>query len=250
MSEKEVDDFGRGRGREGGGKSEIKTPTQKKGGGRHQNSHLLRQLRHRQRPVRLRPPRRQRREAHHEKVQARERDQVDRELAQVRVELPREAQAAGHARHDGRDQVVEVAERGRRQLERAEADVVERLVVEDHALVRVLDQLVDRERGVVRLDDGVRDLGRGDDREGHHHAVRVLLADLADQQRSHAGARAAAQRVRDLEALEAVAGLGLLADDVEDRVDELGALGVVALGPVVSGAFLLMGGVFVRRVFR
>ena len=42
----------------------------------------------------------------------------------------------------------------------------------------------------------------------------------------------------DLESLEAVAGLGLLADHVEDRVDELGALGVVALGPVVTGAGL------------
>jgi len=38
--------------------------------------------------------------------------------------------------------------------------------------------------------------------------------------------------------LEAVAVLGLLADDVEHGVDELGALGVVALGPVVAGAGL------------
>ena len=55
---------------------------------------------------------------------------------------------------------------------------------------------------------------------------------------AHAGAGAATERVGDLEALEAVAGLGLLADDVEDGVDELGALGVVALGPVVAGAGL------------
>ena len=40
-------------------------------------SHLLRQLRHRQRPVLLRAARRQRREPDHEEVQARERDQVD-----------------------------------------------------------------------------------------------------------------------------------------------------------------------------
>jgi hypothetical protein len=38
--------------------------------------------------------------------------------------------------------------------------------------------------------------------------------------------------------LEAVAVLGLLAHDVEHGVDELGALGVVALGPVVAGAGL------------
>ena len=35
--------------------------------------------------------------------------------------------------------------------------------------------------------------------------------------------------------MEAVAVLGLLADDVEDGVDELSALGVVPLGPVVPG---------------
>jgi hypothetical protein len=35
--------------------------------------------------------------------------------------------------------------------------------------------------------------------------------------------------VGQLEALQAVAALGLLADDVKDRVNQLGALGVVAL---------------------
>ena len=42
----------------------------------------------------------------------------------------------------------------------------------------------------------------------------------------------------DLEALEAIARLGLLAHDIEDGVDELGTLGVVSLGPVVTGAGL------------
>ena len=74
--------------------------------------------------------------------------------------------------------------------------------------------------------------------EGHHDAVGVLLADLGDEERAHARAGAAAKRVRHLEALEAVARLGLLAHDVEDRVDELSALRVVALGPVVARARL------------
>merc|ERR1719191_1300529 len=97
---------------------------------------------------------------------------------------------------------------------------------------------MDRQRAVVRLDDRVAHLRRRHDREGHHNTVRVLLADLADEESAHAGARAAAERVRDLEALEAVAALGLLADDVKHAVDELRALGVVALGPVVARAGL------------
>jgi hypothetical protein len=42
------------------------------------------------------------------------------------------------------------------------------------------------------------------------------------------------ERVSDLESLQAVTPLGLLADDVHDRVDELSSLSVVTLGPVVS----------------
>ena len=38
--------------------------------------------------------------------------------------------------------------------------------------------------------------------------------------------------------LEAIAVLGLLANDIEHRVDQLGAFGVVTFGPVVAGAGL------------
>ena len=111
-----------------------------------------------------------------------------------------------------------------------------RLVVQAEGLVGVLHKLVHRERAVVRLDDRVRDLRRRHDRERQHHAVRVLLADLGDQERAHAGAGAAAEGVRDLEALKAVAALRLLTDNVEHGVDELRTLRVMALRPVVAGA--------------
>jgi len=44
--------------------------------------------------------------------------------------------------------------------------------------------------------------------------------------------------VADLEALKAVAGLSLLADDIQHGVDQLGTLSVVTLGPVVTGTSL------------
>ena len=84
-------------------------------------------------------------------------------------------------------------------LQGAEADVVKRLVVQHHALVGVLHELVDRERGVVGLDHRVRHFGGREDGEGQHHPVRELLPDLGDEQGAHAGARASAQRVADLE---------------------------------------------------
>jgi len=59
--------------------------------------HLLRQLGHRERAVLLAAAARQRREADHEEVEAREGDQVDRQLAQVRVQLPCARARAGTA---------------------------------------------------------------------------------------------------------------------------------------------------------
>jgi len=81
-------------------------------------------------------------------------------------------------------------------------------------------------------------LWRRDNGECQHDAVRIFLADFADEQGSHTGSRATAEGVCELEALKAVAALGFLADNIEDRVDELGALCVVALGPVVAGTTL------------
>ena len=177
-------------------------------------------------------------EANHEEMEAGEGHKVHRELAEISVELTGEAEAAGDTRHDGGDEVVEVTEGGGRELEGAEADVIQSLVVQNHALIGVLHELVNGQSGVVGLDNSVGYLGRGHDGEGEHHAVGVLLADLGDEESAHAGTGTTTERVANLEALEAITRLGLLADDVEDGVDQLGSLSVVALRPVVTGASL------------
>ena len=57
-------------------------------------------------------------------MKARERDHVHGELANVAVELAREAEAARHAAEAGRHGVVQVVVGRRRELERAEADII------------------------------------------------------------------------------------------------------------------------------
>jgi len=97
--------------------------------------------------------------AGNEKVQTGEGHHVDGKLAQVRVELTREAKAGGHSAHDGRHKVVEVTIGGGGQLEGTEADVVQGLVVNAVGLIGVLNELVDGQGGVVGLNDSVRHLG-------------------------------------------------------------------------------------------
>jgi len=76
--------------------------------------HLLRKLGHRQCTVLLGSTRGKRCKARHEEVQTWERNQVDRDLAEVAIQLPWEPEAGGDAAHGGTHQMVEVAVRGRR----------------------------------------------------------------------------------------------------------------------------------------
>ena len=201
-------------------------------------------------------PASQRGEPDHEEVQPWEGNHVDRQLAEIRVELSREAEAGSDARHYRRDQMVQIAVRRVRKLESPHADVIEglhsvstiatrpresaaaHLVVDAERLVGILDQLMNRQRGVVRLHDGIGYLGARHDREGRHHTIREFLTDLGDQQGAHAGTGSTTKGVGDLEALEAVATFSLTANDVEHLVDQFGALSVVALCPVVASTGL------------
>jgi len=115
-------------------------------------------------------------------VQAWKGDHVDGELSQVGVKLAWESQASGDAAQGRADQMIEVAVGRRGQLEGPETNIVERLVVYAVRLVRVLHQLVHRERAVVRLDHGVRYLrkqaGVRRRREMHamHTSTRIRVA--------------------------------------------------------------------------
>ena len=59
--------------------------------------------------------------------------------------------------------MVKIAVGGRSKLECTETDIVQRLVVDAERLVGVLDKLMHRQCGVVRLDNGVGDLLLRDD---------------------------------------------------------------------------------------
>jgi hypothetical protein len=51
--------------------------------------------------------------------------------------------------------MVKISVGGSSKLESSETDIVESFVVNDHALISILDQLMDRESGVIRFNDSI-----------------------------------------------------------------------------------------------
>ena len=116
--------------------------------------------------------------------------------------------------------------------------VVDGLVVEHGGDVGVLEEGVGGEDGVVGLDDGGGDLGRGVDGVAELGLLAVVDGEALEEEGAEAGAGATTDGVEDEEALEAGAVVGELADAVEAEVDDFLADGVVATGVVVGGVFL------------
>jgi len=165
-------------------------------------------------------------------------NEVDSKLAKIRVKLTRETETAGDTGHGSRHKVVKITIGGGGELEGTEANIVQCLVIDDLDLIGVLNKLVDGKGGVVGLNDGIGHLGGREDGEGLHDTVGILLTNLGDKEGTHTGTGTTTEGVGDLEALEAIAALSLLADDIENGVDQLSTLSVVTLSPVVTGTAL------------
>merc|ERR1719199_1326789 len=177
-------------------------------------------------------------ETSHEEMESREWDQVNSKLSEIGVELSWESEAAGNTGESSGNEMVKITVGWGGELEGSEANIVKSFVINTHNLIGVLNKLMDGKGGVVWLDDGIRDLWGRHDGESGHDSIWVLLSDLGDEEGSHTGSGTTTEGVGDLETLEAVTALSFLSDDIEDGVDELGSLGVMTLGPVVTGSSL------------
>ena len=80
---------------------------------------------------------------------------VDSQFTEISVELARESETGGDSGHGGGDEMVQVTVGWGGEFQGSEADIVESLVVDTVGLVGVLNELVDRQGGVVGLNHGV-----------------------------------------------------------------------------------------------
>lgn len=92
-------------------------------------------------------------EAWHKEVESGEGHHVDSQFPQISVKLTGVAQTSRNTAHGTRDKVVEVSICGCGELQRAEADVIESLIINAVGLICVLNQLMHRQGGVVRLNN-------------------------------------------------------------------------------------------------
>jgi len=166
------------------------------------------------------------------------RHQVGLEFSDINVEGTVESEGGGEGRDDLGDQSVQVGVGGALDIEVSTADIVTGLVVEHDSDVGVLKEGVGGEHGVVGLDDGGGDLGRGVDGESELGLLAVIDGKSLEEEGSETGAGTATNSVEDEETLETSALIGELADSVEAEIDDLTSDGVMSSGEVVSGIFL------------
>jgi len=173
---------------------------------------------------------------HQEKVKSRERNQVDSQLSKVSVQFTRESKRGRDSARGLGHKSVQLAVRGLIVLEDVVVDIVQSFVVDDEGFVRVFKQLVGGKNSVVRLNDGVGNLGGRIDGVGGSDSVWVSISDLQQKQGSHTGTGSSSKGVEELESLRSIALLDFHADSVQDFLDQFGTFGVVTLGPVVTSS--------------
>jgi len=167
-------------------------------------------------------------------MKTREWNHVHCELTKIAVKLSRETEGASGSGDGTGNEVVKIIVGRVLQLQSTEANIVKSLVIKSETLVSVFYQLMDGKGSVIRLNNGVRNLRRRNDRVCAHDTIGVLLTDLGNKKSSHTGSSSSSHGMSYLESLKHVTSLSLLTYNIHDVIYKLGTLGVMSLSPVIS----------------
>jgi len=164
--------------------------------------------------------------------------QVGLELSDVDVEGAVESEGGSQRGNDLGNESVQVGVGGSLNVQLSSADVVDSLIVKHNGDIGVLEERVSGQNGVVGLNDGCGDLGRGVNGETQLGLLAVVNGQPLEEERSETGSGSSTDRREDQESLETGAVVSQLSDSVKAKVDDLATDGVVTSGEVVSGILL------------
>jgi len=165
-------------------------------------------------------------------------DQVSLELSDVHVQGTIETQGGSQGRDALGDQTIEIGIGRTLNVEVTTADVIKSFIVHLASNISVLQEGVDTEDTVIRLNDSSGDLGAGPDGEGDLRLLAIVDRQTLEHQAAETGTSTTTACVEDKEALETSAVVSKLTDTVEAEVDNLLTNGVVTTGEVVGGVLL------------
>jgi len=160
------------------------------------------------------------------------------ELGDINVQGTIESKGGSEGTDDLGDQSVQVGVGRLLDVELTSANIVESLVIQAEGTVGVFQKSVGGEDGVVRFDNGGRNLGGRRDGEGQLGLAAVVHGKAFQQEGTKTGSGTSSGGVEDEETLESGTVVGKLSDAVQDGVNNFLSDGVVTTGVVVGSIFL------------
>mmetsp|Transcript_47106 Transcript_47106/g.134062 ORF Transcript_47106/g.134062 Transcript_47106/m.134062 type:complete len:320 (-) Transcript_47106:199-1158(-) len=207
------------------------------------HQHLLGQVQHvASLPISTASLGHQRSEATDEEVRILEGHQVGVHLPEIGIQRALKAEARGQAGHAECNYVVHLLPLGHRRAQRLLDNILQRCIVVEEALVGVLQHVLEGQGGVVRLQINIADARSRDQSEGLHDALAVpvkVVAQRLHQQPSEPRPRPSRDCVCELNALQAIASLSFLPDQVQHTVGQVRPLRVEGLGITIAGPLVV-----------
>jgi len=165
-------------------------------------------------------------------------NQVGLELVEIDVQSTIETDRSGDRRDNLSNQAVKMLVRRTWDIEVSPANIVDGLIVDEEGTVGVLNGTMGSKDGVVRLNDGSRDTRSWVDGKLQLALLAVVEGETLQEESTKTGTSSTTERVEKQETLKTRAGIGYLADLVDNAVNELLSDSVVTTSVVVGGILL------------
>ena len=200
--------------------------------------HLLSKLRNCKRSILLRASWCQRSKSNHEEMQTRERNQINSQFSQIRIQLTWESQTTSNSRHSSWYKMVQISVSRSCELKSSKANIVKSLVINNHAQICIFNQLMDRKSSIIRLNNCIRYLRRWHDWKSLHYSIRIFLSYFRNKQSSHSTSGSSSKRVSNLKPLKTITAFSLFSHNIKYRINQFSTFSLMPFSPIIPSTCL------------